>query len=241
MKKYNITEFAKLCCVTPRTLKYYEEIGLFHPASIREKGHREYTVSQMDEVSAIVLFAQHGMKLKDIKAMFEQGSLFDVCQRMKKQKEIIEDKIAALTQQQKHLEIMLWHMEKAAEQNNTPFLVNDFERSIRIEALTEAHKKGAIINYLSLGFLNGTILRKDSEGFRLDKLYFQDEKQGSACHGPAAFLYTKKPPSESIEDLEKLQKFAKANELKETEIFCEQIVESSGAMERLFLYFCLKE
>ena len=33
-------EFAKLCGVTPRTLKYYETRGLIRPALVGENGYR---------------------------------------------------------------------------------------------------------------------------------------------------------------------------------------------------------
>lgn len=35
-KYYKVNEFAKLCGVTPRTLKYYETRGLIRPALVGE-------------------------------------------------------------------------------------------------------------------------------------------------------------------------------------------------------------
>lgn len=238
MKKYNITEFARRCNVTPRTLKYYEEIGLFQPASVSSSGYREYTASQIDEVSAIVLFAEHGMRLKEIKTMFEQESLSDVSKRMRRQKQLIGDKISALQEQQKHLEIMLWHMEQAENRLDEPFFIEHFERSIRKEELSDTQIRETFINYLSVGFLNGTILEKAEDGFQLKQLYFQDIERGILCRGSAVFLYTKKPPVKNGEQLEKLRKFAEQKKLNGSEIFCEQIVEGNKTMESLFLYFC---
>ncbi len=51
----NISAFEKLCGVTPRTLKHYEDCGLLRPAAVGENGYREYTLSQVDRVSAILL------------------------------------------------------------------------------------------------------------------------------------------------------------------------------------------
>ena len=41
-------DFAKLCNTNKRTLIHYDEIGLFKPAYIDEKGYRYYSESQFD-------------------------------------------------------------------------------------------------------------------------------------------------------------------------------------------------
>ena len=58
-KLYTVGEFAKICHVTPRTLKYYEERHLLKPAVTGDNGYRYYSLGQIDEVSAILLFRDY--------------------------------------------------------------------------------------------------------------------------------------------------------------------------------------
>ena len=62
----NISTFAKLCGVTPRTLKHYENYGLLRPAAVGENGYRTYTLSQVDRVSAILLLRDLRLRGTDI-------------------------------------------------------------------------------------------------------------------------------------------------------------------------------
>ena len=42
-----IGEFSKLSKATIKTLRYYDEIGLFKPSHVEEKGWRFYTVEDL--------------------------------------------------------------------------------------------------------------------------------------------------------------------------------------------------
>lgn len=46
--KFKIGEFSKLCQVTVKTLRHYEEIGLMIPVEVDEwTGYRYYDISQL--------------------------------------------------------------------------------------------------------------------------------------------------------------------------------------------------
>ena len=53
--------FAKLCNTNKRTLIHYDEIGLFKPAYIDEKGYRYYSESQFDVFFTITCLKELGM------------------------------------------------------------------------------------------------------------------------------------------------------------------------------------
>lgn len=54
-KPLRIGEVAELTGTTPRTIRYYEEIGLLPPAPEREQGkHRSYSQADVDRVKEIV-------------------------------------------------------------------------------------------------------------------------------------------------------------------------------------------
>jgi MerR family transcriptional regulator, repressor of the yfmOP operon len=54
-KTLRIGELAELTGTTPRTIRYYEEIGLLDPGREREQGkHRAYTQADVDRVREII-------------------------------------------------------------------------------------------------------------------------------------------------------------------------------------------
>lgn len=65
---YSIGKASKICDVSARMLRYYEEIGLITPDRISEKsGYRYYTISTMRDVQAIRYLAAQGFSLEEIR------------------------------------------------------------------------------------------------------------------------------------------------------------------------------
>ena len=72
--KFKIGEFSKLCQVTVKTLRHYEEIGLLVPIEVDEwTGYRYYDISQLRRVNRIVYLKQLGLSLEEINELFEGG------------------------------------------------------------------------------------------------------------------------------------------------------------------------
>ena len=72
MRKYtipciNTSAFAKLCNTNKRTLIHYDEIGLFKPAYVDDRGYRYYSENQCDVFFTITCLKDLGMSLKEIK------------------------------------------------------------------------------------------------------------------------------------------------------------------------------
>jgi DNA-binding transcriptional MerR regulator len=63
---YTIKEIADLANVTTRTLRYYDEIGLLHPASTGENGYRYYDQENLLRLQQILFFRELDIPLKDI-------------------------------------------------------------------------------------------------------------------------------------------------------------------------------
>lgn len=71
---YSSGEFARLNGVNKRTLHYYHEIGLFHPAVIGENGYHYYTCFQSVELELIRMLGKLGVPLETIKSYREHPS-----------------------------------------------------------------------------------------------------------------------------------------------------------------------
>lgn len=81
-KYYSIGQASKMCDVSPRMLRYYEEIGLITPDRVpEEKGYRYYSISTMRDVQAIRYLVAQGFSLDEIKKVFVNDNL-DLFQEM---------------------------------------------------------------------------------------------------------------------------------------------------------------
>ncbi|HTU31279.1 MAG TPA: MerR family transcriptional regulator [Solirubrobacteraceae bacterium] len=71
-----IGELAELTGTTPRTIRYWEELGLLGTASAREEGkHRSYTQADVERVSEIVRLRNLlGLSLEQLSSLLEAES-----------------------------------------------------------------------------------------------------------------------------------------------------------------------
>src|SRR5947207_2817168 len=73
-KVLTIAQFARLCRVTPRTLRFYEQKGLLKPAVVDEfTKYRGYLPEQVREVLKIKLLQQFNSPLNEIKELLQTG------------------------------------------------------------------------------------------------------------------------------------------------------------------------
>jgi DNA-binding transcriptional MerR regulator len=67
-----IGEFSKICEVSAKTLRYYEEIGLINPDKINpENGYRYYSIRQLKKMLFINRLKSYHFSLEEIKAILE--------------------------------------------------------------------------------------------------------------------------------------------------------------------------
>ena len=76
---YTVKELARLTGLTPRTLRYYDSIGLLRPARDRENDYRLYGPGEVDRLQQILLYRQMGLPLEEIRLIldapgFDRGS-----------------------------------------------------------------------------------------------------------------------------------------------------------------------
>lgn len=69
---YSIGEFSKIGSVSTKTLRYYDEIGLLHPASVDKDNHyRYYAEEQVDAILYIAELKSLDLRLEQIKAVMD--------------------------------------------------------------------------------------------------------------------------------------------------------------------------
>lgn len=65
--EYTIGGLAKLSGLTTRTLRYYDEINLLKPSTVRPNGYRVYTEKEVDRLQQIMFFRVLDMSPENIK------------------------------------------------------------------------------------------------------------------------------------------------------------------------------
>lgn len=103
----SIGEFSKICKVTPKTLRYYADIGLILPEAINpENGYRYYAIEQLETMLFINRLKAYHFSLEEIKAILES-------------EESQEEKLyVALTKKKKEFEKQLQTIESTLDQLN---------------------------------------------------------------------------------------------------------------------------
>lgn len=83
-----ISQVAELTGISPRTLQYYDEIGLLKPSKLTQSGYRLYDDDALQRLQQILFFKELGFKLKEIKEILQNPN-FDRIKAFKKQKELL--------------------------------------------------------------------------------------------------------------------------------------------------------
>lgn len=75
-KQLTIGEFARLCGVTVKTLRYYEKVGLVEPVIVDDFTHyRYYSPCQMQKMNAIKSLKRLGFHLDEIAEIFDEETI----------------------------------------------------------------------------------------------------------------------------------------------------------------------
>lgn len=88
----SIGKFSKICEISTKTLRYYDEIGLIKPSEINpENGYRYYSIKQLETMLFINRLKQYNFSLEEIKIIIKSEELQDemlYVELNKKKKEI---------------------------------------------------------------------------------------------------------------------------------------------------------
>ncbi len=76
MKIYwKVGDIAKLTGLTVRTLRFYDQIGLFSPSGQTESGHRLYNELDLSRLHQILSLKELGLSLEEIKSVLSGGQI----------------------------------------------------------------------------------------------------------------------------------------------------------------------
>lgn len=114
--KFSIGEMSKLHNIPIKTLRYYDEIGLFKPSDVnKENGYRYYSIEQFEQLNTINYLKFLGIPLKEIKNNLEIRDIDYFLELMKKEKSITENKINQLVLIKNRFENRIKEIEEGRE------------------------------------------------------------------------------------------------------------------------------
>ena len=74
MKKiWKVGELAKITGLTVRTLRFYDQIGLFSPSEHSDAGHRLYNEADLSRLQQILSLKELGLTLEEIRSIVTGG------------------------------------------------------------------------------------------------------------------------------------------------------------------------
>ena len=70
-KTLSLREMVKRTGATPRTIRFYEEVGLIHPVGRTQGGHRLYSEHELEKLAFIADLRDAGLSIEEIKELFD--------------------------------------------------------------------------------------------------------------------------------------------------------------------------
>lgn len=98
--EYTIDKLSRMAGVSARTLRYYDEIGLFQPVRVHENGYRIYESSQLEQLQQILFYRALHVPLKQIKRIVQSptfdrmAALKEHLARLEHERELLDARIA---------------------------------------------------------------------------------------------------------------------------------------------------
>ncbi|MFB6364133.1 MerR family transcriptional regulator [Paenibacillus elgii] len=137
MKTYwKIGDLANLTGLTVRTLRFYDQIGLFSPSEHTESGHRLYNESDLSRLHQILSLKELGLSLEEIRSVLTGGQLSPL--------EIVNLQINRIKEQIKLQQKLLEQLEHVSKlmQGKAQLTVEDF--TSLLQAMKMSFEKLAI-------------------------------------------------------------------------------------------------
>ena len=114
--RFSIGEMSRLMNVPIKTLRYYDEIGLFKPVEVnRDTGYRYYSTEQFEQLDIIKYLRLLGVPLAEIAAHFTQLRVENFLQLLKRQEKTIDEKIRELQQTRQKFGSRIAELEEALQ------------------------------------------------------------------------------------------------------------------------------
>lgn len=126
---YKIGDFSRICRVSIRTLRYYDEISLLRPVQIDQAtGYRYYSIEQLPDINRISVLKNIGLSLEDIQELLNNAPPVSyIRQLLQVKKSEIQERIGLEKEKLRKVEIWL---ERVGSEGTLPDAVHVQRKSI---------------------------------------------------------------------------------------------------------------
>lgn len=133
--EYTVKKLADLSGVTPRTIRYYDEIDLLQPKKISSSGYRLYSEREVDRLQQILFYRAFDINLNSIKEIMDSKDFDEINVLKNHRKNIITRK--------NQLELLLENLDKTIISKERGLFMNDSEKfkGFKEELIGENEKK----------------------------------------------------------------------------------------------------
>lgn len=117
---FTVNQLSKMAGITPRTLHYYDQIGLLKPSRVGENGYRYYGEEALLRLQQILLYRQLDLPLEDIKLIMGRRD-FDVLSALESHKQELRKRIAQLERLVTTVDNTLLHLKGIIEMSQKQY------------------------------------------------------------------------------------------------------------------------
>ena len=133
---FTVKQLAKLAGITPRTLHYYDEIGLLKPSQVGDNGYRYYGEESLLRLQQILLYRELDMPLDAIKEVLGRHD-FDVLRALESHKAELGKRIKRMERLITTVDMTILNL-KGKNQMSTQQLFEPFSEEQQAEYEKEA-------------------------------------------------------------------------------------------------------
>lgn len=133
---YTVKQLARLADVTPRTLHYYDEIGLLRPSTVGDNGYRYYDEAAALRLQQILFYRELALSLDETRELLERPD-FDVVAALRQHRAALQSRMGRLSQLIQTVDNTILHLEGKVEMN-TKDLFEGFDEATQARYEQEA-------------------------------------------------------------------------------------------------------
>lgn len=118
--KYTVKALSELSGVTPRTLRWYDKLGLLKPGELTGAGYRLYGLAEVDRLQQILFYRELGLPLGEIRDILDAPD-FD-------RQRALQSHLLALRQRREQLDALIGTVERTLLDEKGEIAMSDKEK-----------------------------------------------------------------------------------------------------------------